>query len=191
LKAWINLKSLKTSRSLKDHVLGVLMLLFLSTCARGPENAASFKTIFDHYRSEEQITAISLPPGLVSLVLPSGDPELAELKELISGLSSFRMLSVPGNSPGNDLAVELRLNVTEFTYREGFSDLFRLQSGEDDIFIRILEKEESVREAIIMIGSPDELNIVNLRGNISMELFSKLAEGGHLSGLGNLADIYL
>ncbi len=114
------------------------MLLFFSSCGRGPEKAASFKAIFDHYRSDEDVVAVSLPPGLLGLLLPGEDPEMAELKELMGELSSFRMLSVEANSSSSEITGELRSAVNDFTYREEFSDLFRLQNGQDDIHIRIL-----------------------------------------------------
>ena len=134
--------------------------------------------------------AISLPPGLLSLVLPEDDPEMSELKKLMGELSSFRMLSV-NMKTNEELTVELRTAVTEYTYRNEFSDLLRLQKGEEDIYIKILEKDETVREAILMMSSDNDFFVIDLRGNISMEHFTKLAEGGYLNELTTLSDFNL
>lgn len=164
------------------------MLLFLAACGQDMDKATSFKTIFDNYKAREDVVAISLPPGLLGLVIPEDDSGMSELKKLMGELSSFRMLSVKQNDGNQGLTGELRTVVTEFTYRNEFTDLFRLQNGDEDIFIRILEKNESVKEAILMLGSDSEFYVIDLRGNISMELFMKLAEGGYLNELSNLAD---
>lgn len=167
------------------------MLVLLSACGHEPEKAASFKTIFDYYKAREDIMALSLPPGLLSLVLPEDDPEMFELKKLMGELSAFRMLTVEKNETNAGLTGELRNAVTEFTYRNEFSDLFRMQKGEEDIFIRILEKNDGVKEAILMLSSDSDFFVIDLRGNISMEHFIKLAEGGYLNELSSLADFNL
>lgn len=164
--------------------MGALMLLQMS-CSTTPEKATSFKAIFDHYKSREGIVALSLPPGLMSLVIPEDGHEMSEMKDLMGELSSFRMLTV--DKASEELCGELRSLVTDFTYRKDFSDLFRLQGGEGDIFIRILEDEHSIREAVLMFSNDGEFLVVDLRGNISMELFTGLMEEGHLAGIGNLA----
>lgn len=167
------------------------MLLFLPACGQDMDKAASFKTIFDNYKVREDVVAISLPPGLLGLVIPEDDAELSELKKLMGELSSFRMLSVKQNDSNKELTGDLRTTITEFTYRNEFSDLFRLKNGDEDIFIRILEKDESVKEAILMLSNDTDFYVIDLRGNISLELFQKLAEGGALNELGSLSDLGL
>ena len=51
-------------------------MLLLTACGQNMEKATSFKIIFDHYKAREYIMAISLPPGLVGLVLPEGGREI-------------------------------------------------------------------------------------------------------------------
>lgn len=160
----------------------------LQGCKPGLEKATSFKTVFDHYREQENIVAISFPPGLVGLFL-SDDSGQAELKKLFQDLSTFRMLSCEQGMQDAGLAEEMRKTVSEFTSRNQFSDLFRLQTSDEDIFIRILEKDGTVREAILMLGSENSFFVIDLRGNIDPAFFTRLAEGGQLQSLINLADI--
>ena len=104
-------------------------------------------------------------------------------------LTTFRVLSIKQNDGKDDLTGKLRSDVTDFTYRNEFSDLFRIQNGNEDIFIRIQEKDESIKEAILMIASGSDFYVIDLRGNISLELFQKLAESGALNELGSLSDL--
>lgn len=169
--------------------LFLLVLVLIPACRTGPAEARSFKTIFDHYRDRENVVAISFPPGLMGIFLSDDNPDQAELKELMQDLSSFRMLSITEGNSDEVLAEELRTNVSGFTSRNEFQDLFRYQTGEEDIFIRILEKEGTVREAILMLNAEDSFFVIDLRGNISLDFFLQLAEGGHLQELTSLADI--
>lgn len=188
---WMNLRNLKSNNS----VLAVLFftaIMLLQGCHTAPENAKSFKSIFDHYRDLEGITAISFPPGLVGVFLSEDNSEQAELKKLMQDLSAFRMLVIDHEAAGHEgsgTLEEMRNLVTGFTDRNGFLDLFRIQNAEQDIFIRILEKDGVVKEAILMMGADDGFFVIDLRGNISSEHFSRLVEGGYLNELTSLADI--
>jgi len=169
----------------------LILLSCLSGCSSNVEKSRSFKTIFDHYRDKDGVGAIGFPPGLLSLVLDQDDPEQGELKGLMKELSSFSMLFVEEGSEAVDMKEELSTVVTDFTGRNEFQDLFRLQSGGDDMFIRILEKDGRVREAILMIDSDDNFAVIDLRGNIDIKHFSRLVEGGYLNDLTELSELNL
>jgi len=166
-----------------------VVVLLIGSCAPGPEKAGSFKSIFDHYKTRDGIMALSIPPGLVSLLLSEDDPETAELKKLLRDLSSVRMLYIE-ESPGNPaLKEELRTSVTDFTYRNQYVDLFRMQTDAEDMFVSIRENEGSVKEAMLMLSADEDFFVIHLRGNISLEFFTKLVEGGYLNELVNLAEM--
>ena len=179
---------LKISRNTRLLRWTIIWLLILAACGQVPEKATSFKSIFDYYKSQDGVLALSLPPGLISLVLPDSDVKMLELKNLLQELSAFRMLSVENLETNSLLKEDIHPSVTEFTYRNEFSDLFRLQNGGEDIFIRIQEKDELIKEAIIMLSSESGYFVFDLRGNISIEQFLKFAEGGYLNELSKLAD---
>ncbi len=169
--------------------LFLVLLSLINGCSTAPEKASSFKTVFDHYRDREGILAISFPPGLVSIFLSEDDPEQAELKELIRELSSFRMLSVENSQNSAGTAASLRQLVNSFTQRNGFEDLLRVQAAEQDTYVRILDKNGSIREAILMFDAESGFFVVDLRGNISLEHFTRFIEAGHAGSLASLADI--
>ena len=173
-----------------DTCLFLLLLLSgLSGCSSSVEKSRSFKTIFDHYRSMDGVGAIGFPPGLISLVLDQDDPEQGEIKALMKELSSFNMLFMEEDSEADDLKNELSTVVTDFTRRNEFQDLFRLQSGGEDMFISIQEKDGLVREAILMIDSESSFAVIDLRGKIDVEHFTRLVEGGYLNDLTELSEL--
>ncbi len=163
------------------------VVVVIQGCTPGPEKASSFKTLFDHYRERENVLAISFPPGLVGLFLGGEGPDQKELKELFSELSTFRMLSVTEEAHDSALAGELRHAVADFTIRNKFEDLIRVQGEAQDVFIRILEKEGTIKEAVIMVWEKDGFFVIDLRGNIDPNLFTRLADDGQLRSLIDLA----
>jgi hypothetical protein len=167
------------------------LFLGLLGCQSNLEKARSFKPIFDHYRARDGVVAIGFPPGLLSLVMNGDDPDQVELKGLMKELSSFSMLMVEEGAGAADLREDLATTVTDFTSRNGFQDLFRLQSGGDDMFIRIQEKEGMVREAVLMMDSEDSFVVIDLRGNIDLKHFTRLVEGGYLNELTELSELDL
>jgi len=180
-------------KGLPAFIMALFMaaLLVFPGCSPGPDKATSFKTVFDHYRDREKITAISFPPGLVGLFLSKNNPEQAELKGLLQDLSSFHMLSVEEGAQDYSLAGELRSTVNDYTIRNHFQDLFRMQADGEDIFIRIKEKDGTIREAVLMFAAEDSFFVIDLRGNIDIQHFTRLAENGQLKSLINLTGLDL
>ncbi len=170
-------------------LLQVSALLLIPGCNPSLEKASSFKTVFDHFRDQEDIVAIGFPPGLVGLFLSDSDPEQAELKKLIQELSAFRMLYTEEGTTDTMLAEGLRTTVSDFTSRNQYEDLFRMQGAGEDLFIRILEKDGFVREAILMMYTDGKLFVVDLRGNISLEHFTQFVEAGYTGSLTSLAEL--
>ena len=172
-------------------LLALYLISLIAGCSANLDKSRSFKTIFDHYRDKEGITAIGFPPGLLSLVLDQGDPDQGELRDLMKELSSFSMLIIEEGSQGINLKGELSSHVTDFTRRNEFQDLFRVQSGGEDLFIRIQEKEGMVREAILMFNADNSFAVIDLRGNIDIKHFTRLVEGGYLQDLTELSNLEL
>lgn len=170
-------------------VLLFMAAVFLPACQTTPEEAKSFRAIFDHYREIEGVTAISFPPSLAGLFLSGDDPDQAELKGLMQELSTFRMLTV---DKGNDtLLQEMNASVTSFTGRNEFQDLFRIQAEDDDIFIRIREEDGIVSEAVMMVSGEDGFFVMQLKGEIRLGHFTSLAESGNLEKLTGFSDLKL
>lgn len=175
------------STSLKSCLFLLFLLSFLYGCHSSLEKTRSFKAIFDHYRDKDGVAAIGFPPGLLSLVLDQEDPQQVELKGLMKELSSFSMLIVEEGPEAGELKEDISTIVADFTSRNEFQDLFRLQSGGDDMFIRIQEKDGMVREAILMMDSGESFAVIDLRGNIELKYFTRLMEGGYLQELTGLS----
>jgi hypothetical protein len=79
--------------------------------------------------------------------------------------------------------------VTDFTARNEFQDLLRLQSRGEDMFIRIQEKDGMVREAILMMEADNNFAVIDLRGNVDIKHFTKLVEGGYLQELAGFSEL--
>jgi hypothetical protein len=170
-------------------VLVYALFLGLIGCTVKPEEASSFKSIFDHYRQVDGITAISFPPSLIGLFLSEEDTDQAEMKKLMQELSAFRMLVLDSQSGREDLLAELRSNVTRFTSRREYQDLFRMQTADEDIFIRILEKNDIVSNVVLMITADDRFFVMQLKGNIQLKHLTRLVEGGYIEDLTGLSEL--
>ena len=164
----------------------ILSLSILAACTQDPGNARNFRVIFDHYRSAEHVMAVSFPPSLALLVM-GDDHEADGSRSLMQDLSAFHMLIV--DEGGTAIRKSLSEDVQNYTLRQGFEDLFRIQQGGGDIFIKILESEGFVNESVLMFGQEDGLVVLNLRGNISLDHFTALANNGTLESLSSLIEL--
>jgi len=165
-------------------------LLFLSiginSCTQDIHKTSSFKDIFDHYRSQQGVVAFSVPPALVSLVLEhAADSNLNDFNSLLKDLSAFRMIILEERKNFKSRKDELFDVVYQFTIRNEFNDFFVLRGGRDDLVIKVRENNNTIQEAIILIGAEDSFTVVNLKGKISPEYFSRLEESGFMEEFSN------
>ena len=156
----------------------VIIQTVIFSCSSSIFETNSFKDIFDHYRDKEDILALSLPPSLISLVMPDDDE--TGLRNLFRNLSSFSMLVIDENSASEEVAAELYAVTTSYAERNNFENLIFVNQSGEQFYIKVLEKNEIITEALIVIGGQDALTAINLRGNIDPEMLTGLAEQGAL-----------
>jgi hypothetical protein len=154
-------------------------------CTPDPGQASSFKTIFNHYRTGEEVIAVSLPPSLISIVMQQAGEE-NELLTLFRELSSFSLLAMEyGNTP-EVIFEEFDSVLRSYTRNNDFNDMFFINNSGEEFYIKVREKEDHIREALIVFGGAESITAINLRGNIDPRLLTRLAEQGELLDLLNL-----
>ena len=154
-------------------------------CTPDPGQASSFKTIFNHYRTGEEVLAISIPPSLVSLVMQQAGDE-NELLNLFRELSSFSMLAMERRNTPEVIFEEFGSVLRSYASNNDFEDMFFVNNSGEEYYIKVQEKEDHIREALIVFGSAESITAINLRGNINPRLLIRLAEQGDLLELLNL-----
>jgi len=159
-----------------------LILLIQITClgcTPDLDKASSFKTIFNHYRTGEEVIAISLPPSLISLVMQQAGEE-NELMQLFRDLSSFSLLTLERQKTPQETYDEFGKVLKSYSVNNHFVDMFFVNSAAEEFYIKVREKDDHIQEALIVIGSPDSYTAIDLRGNIDPKLLTNLAEQGGL-----------
>ena len=168
-------------RSIYRISLLLIICMGMISCTSNIHKTSSFKDIFDHYRSQSGIVAFSVPPALFSLLLDqTDDNDLSDFSDLLKDLSAFRMMVLENENQFESRRDELFDVVNQFTIRNEFNDFFTMRGGEDDLIIKVRDNDNIIREAIILIGAEDSFTVVNLKGEIRPEYFTRLAESGVL-----------
>ncbi len=158
-------------------VVFAIICLFIS-CTRDINKTASFRDIFDHYRDQQGITAFSIPPSLVGLIMNQSDEGDNDLATLMKDLSAFKIIILEGNGKNQGMKDEMFHVINDFTLRNGFNDFFVMRNREENIMISVKENKDIISEAIILFTGEEGLTVINLRGNIKPENIAKLIDSG-------------
>lgn len=158
-------------------VIFAIICLFIS-CTRDINKTASFRDIFDHYRDQQGITAFSIPPSLVGLIMSQSDEGDNDLATLMKDLSAFRIIILEKNEKNQVMEDELFHVINDFTLRNGFNDFFVMRNSEENIMIKVKEDKNMISEAILLFTGEEGLTVINLRGNIKPENIAKLIDSG-------------
>jgi len=154
-----------------------LLFIFIS-CTRDINKTESFRDIFDYYRDQEGVTAFSIPPSLIGLILSRSDESENELASMMKDLSVFKMILLEESIENQGIKDNMYNVINGFTLRNGFNDFFIIRSSEENMIIRVKESKEIISEAIIMFLGEEGFTVINLRGNINPENIAKLLNSG-------------
>ena len=103
-----------------------------------------------------------------------------DFTSLLKDLSAFRMIVLENENQFDAKKKEIFDVVYQFTVRNEFNDFFTMRGGQDDLIIKVRDKDNTIQEAVILLGAEDSFTVVNLKGNIRPEYFTRLAESGFL-----------
>lgn len=172
---------------LRNMITLALLGSGILSCTTNLDKTSSFKDVFDYYRSQPGVVAFSLPPALFSLILDQAeDSDLRDISSLLKDLSAFRMIVLENDKQFETKKEELFDVVYQFTVRNAYNDFFTMRGGQNDLIIKVRDSDDIIREAVIIIGAEDSFAVLNLKGDIHPEYFTRLAESGFLEDLKDL-----
>lgn len=155
------------------------------------------QTIFEKYKNNKEVTAISISPKMFQLLgsmsLSSGDPEADSLMDMIKGITSFRAL-ITGKELISD---DIDLWVKQEAGDKGLDLMVSMQESNTDLSVYVREGEaEGKLESLLMFskgvsnavpeaqiqGKKIEAVVLLIEGEIEVDKIAKLISKMNLPG---------
>ena len=130
--------------------------------------------LFEEYETEEGFTILHLPPIIFKMALSVSDEENnIDSDQLLDKVELIKVMFFEQHGRTmqiDDLKSSLNQKVTDYDYNL----LTRIAEENNDITIYVKEKDDKVREVLILIDSEGEFVGLNLVGNLSKDEILKV-----------------
>lgn len=160
-----------------------LILIVASTYMLSGQNSAVDK-IFDKYSGKEGYTSVFISKYMFNL-FSQVNPDDKELNQIVSGLSSIKILATDDNIKSVNFHNEIMKDLPIKEYKE----LMVIKEKDQDLKFLIRDKEGVIVELLMIIGGTDNAIICIQGDNINLKNISNLSKSMKIDGLENLEKI--
>jgi len=154
-------------------VLLVFMLMAQYSCITDKDKYKE-TDLFEEYETEEGFTILHIPPIIFKMALSVSDEENDfDSDQLLDKIELIKVMFFEQHGRAmqkDELKNSLNQKVADYNYNL----LTRIAEENNDIAIYVKEKDEKVREVLILIDSEGEFVGLNLVGNLSKDEILKI-----------------
>ncbi len=146
--------------------------LFILLLAAQTTWAGNVNDLFREFKDENHAEYVSIPPFLMKLGMMFADNDDAEAK-LASKINSLKVLDLEECSPA--VKERFRKRVEQLD-DDKYETLMHVNDAGDKVQILIRQKEDLIKEMLIICGGDDDCALILMKGNFKMEDLNGLVE---------------
>ena len=168
-------------------VLLVFMLMAQYSCITDKDKYKE-TDLFEEYETEEGFTILHIPPIIFKMALSVSDEENDfDSDQLLDKIELIKVMFFEQHGRAmqkDELKNSLNQKVADYNYNL----LTRIAEENNDIAIYVKEKDEKVREVLILIDSEGEFVGLNLVGNLSKDEILKIYQAINMQQVKNMSN---
>jgi len=156
------------------------LLIPVLTIAQSP-----VQQLFDEYSGKDGYTTVYITKYMFQLFAKVvDDEEDKDLKDVVEGLNSIRILTRSDNNGGNSKSFyDEILRAIPANY---YDDLMIIKDGKEEVKFMVHEKGDIIDELLMVIGGDGEALLMSLQGDIDLKKVSKLSKSMDIKGMDHL-----
>jgi pentose-5-phosphate-3-epimerase len=146
---------------------------------------ASDKLFEDHY-GKKGVTSFVINKSMFQLFANvNSSTELQEFKEIVSQLDKIVIMTVESDEEQPKRAEDF-YKKTKGSIPKSYKQMMHVKKEKETVTIYLDEKNDKIRELVMLIGEPNSTVLLSISGNIDLEKLAKLSEMMDISGFENL-----
>ena len=164
---------------MKKTIYALLFMLLSSAFIAPSAKAQNFDEVYNRYKRQEGIMRVKVPKMGIALAGLFVDADEKEAKMFLRHTTAVRVI-INENSYRQDLAD----NTRKWQAHHKLEELVTLSDEGDEVEIYVLEKNNIIRQMLIMVSSSeDEQVVVHVKGNYPLEMIKKMISDGDMVGI--------
>lgn len=144
--------------------------------------------LFEKYNGKDGFTTVHITQELFGLFadLDESDPDVKEMKDMMSQLKYIRILMYDLEDGGRQSELDAFRNELKSTSISGFSELMVVKERDEEVKFMAKKDGDRITELLLLISEPGESGFISIVGNIDINTVSKLSKTMNMEGMENL-----
>ncbi|NNF01994.1 MAG: DUF4252 domain-containing protein [Bacteroidia bacterium] len=169
----------------------LVLIAFLTTAGFTFSQNSEVDKLFVKYSEQDGYKSVLITPYMFNLISKiETSEEDKDFQDVIKGLNSIKILSV-GNEQGEKVkAASFYQSCQQALPSSIYKDLMVIKEKDETVKFLINEKDNKIRELVMLINSNDEAVLIYLDGIIDLDKVSKLSKSMNVSGFKHLEKVH-
>lgn len=175
---------------MKNKILATLILfLFMGTSLLNAQNSSALK-LYDKYGGKDGYTTVSISKELFGMFaqMDASDPDMAEVKEMMSQLDGIKILMYEAKETSDAELVKFKSEIGKLK-TEGFSELMEVKQTGEEVKFLAMKKGDKISELLLVINGEKEAGFITITGLIDMNTIGKLSKAMKIEGMEKLDEL--
>ena len=157
---------------MKTKYLLLTICLLVSGLMSAQNN--TFKSLFDKYENEDDVTVISISKAMFNLI-PNNIKTTGnvDLSKIASKIESLLILASDKSLTKQKMYTEFKSLVEK---NKNYEELMRIKDGNSNITFNIQKKGDKINEMIMVINGDDEFVAIQILGNFTVDDIKKISD---------------
>lgn len=163
--------------------LGLAIAIMISACSYA--QLASDK-LYEDYYGKKGVTSFVINKSMFQMFANvDGSNDVQEFKELVTQLDKIVIMTVESDAEQPERAEDF-YRKTKNNMPKSYKQMMHVKKENETVTIYLDEKNDKVKEVVMLIGEPKNTVLMSISGDIDLEKLSELSEKMNISGFENL-----
>jgi hypothetical protein len=164
-------------------------LVFVGLMSLTAAAQLSSDKLFEEYYGKKGVTSFVIGKSMLQVFAnANGSVDSKEFKELVSQIDKIVIMTVDSDSENPNRSSDF-YKKTKGAIPKSYKQLMHVKKEKETVTIYMDEKNDKVREVIMLISEPKNTVLMSISGNLDLAKLSELSEKMNISGFENLNSI--
>jgi len=132
----------------------------------------TFKSIFEKYENEENVTIVSISKSMFNLIPGNLKTGNIDIKNVLPKIESLLIITSDNSRMKEKMSAEFKSLIEK---NKNYEELMRVKSDKTNVTFNIRKKGDMINELIMLVNDEEDFVAIQLLGNFLLEDIQKLA----------------
>ena len=151
----------------------LLLMGCLLACSLAGAQHNTFKSLFDKYEKEDNVTIVSISKAMFNLIPGNINTGNVDLRSVVPKIESLLIITSEKSEMKAKMYTEFKALVDK---NKDYEELMRIKSDKTNVTFNARKKGNIIQELVMLVNDEDDFVAIQILGNFTIEEIQKIAQ---------------